>query len=70
MTTANPSGASHRYSKVGDTRVNTDGSVSTLVDAGDGVIGTLTSNCPPLGPLFLHKRTGVISATPEAECAA
>lgn len=70
MTTTNASGASERYSKVEDTRVNADGSVSTLVDAGDGVIGTLTTNCPPLGPLFLHKRTGVISATPEAECAA
>jgi len=56
-----------RYSKIGDHRLNADGSVSTLVDNGDGSIGTYTTGCPAAGPLYLHKRTGIISSVPETE---
>ncbi len=56
-----------RFSKIGDRRTNADGSVSTLVDNGDGSIGTYTPGCPKVGPLYLHTRTGIISAVPETE---
>jgi hypothetical protein len=56
-----------RYSKIGDRRRNADGSVSTLVDNGDGSIGTYTTGCPAAHPLYLHKRTGIISAVPETK---
>lgn len=47
------------YKNIGDKRVNEDGSVSTLVDNGDGSIGTFTTNCPMLPPLYLYS-DGVI----------
>ena len=53
-----------RYSEVGDRRTNLDGSVSTLVDNGDGTLGTLTTGCPPTPPVYLHS-DGVIRSTPE-----
>lgn len=52
------------YNKIGDSRVNKDGSISTLVDAGDSVIGTYTVNCPKLPPLYLHSN-GTIHAYKE-----
>lgn len=38
--------------KLGDTRRNADGSTSTLVDNGDGTLGTLTSGLPKITPRF------------------
>ncbi|MGP3505407.1 hypothetical protein [Paracidovorax citrulli] len=57
-----------RFSEIGDSRRNADGSVSTLVDTGDGDggIGTLTRDIPIGPPVYLHTRTGIISAVPEA----
>lgn len=49
------------FENIGDTRTNADGSVSTLVDNGDGSIGTLTTGCPDPGPLVHDPVTGVIS---------
>jgi len=49
-----------RYEKVGDSKVNADGSVSTLVDNGDGSLGTLTVGIPDPGPLYLDHKTGRI----------
>lgn len=49
-----------RYENAGDSKVNADGSVSTLVDNGDGSLGTLTVNCPNPGPLYLDFKTGRI----------
>ncbi|SHM78938.1 hypothetical protein [Phytopseudomonas punonensis] len=54
---AEPSG----YSKIGDTRIKPDGSVSTLVDTGDGDIGTVTTGCPPIA-CVLDKKNGVIKS--------
>lgn len=51
---------SGRYEKVGDSKKNADGSISTLVDNGDGSIGTYTVNCPNPGPLYLDFKTGRI----------
>lgn len=55
-----------RYSEIGDSRMNEDGSVSTLVDNGDGSIGTFTRGGPKTPPVYLHA-DGVIRAQP-AEC--
>lgn len=52
------------YSKAGDSRTNADGSISTLVDNGDGTLGTLTKGCPPTPPVYLHL-DGVIRGWPE-----
>lgn len=65
----NAAASTARYSKIGDSRVNPDGSMSTLVDNGDGSIGTYTTGCPKVSPLYLHKRTGIISSVPEPEVA-
>jgi hypothetical protein len=51
---------SGRYEKVGDSKKNADGSISTLVDNGDGSIGTYTVNCTNPGPLYLDFKTGRI----------
>ena len=51
------------YENIGDSKVNPDGSISTLVDNGDGTIGTLTTNCPRV-IVYLHK-DGTIKAYPE-----
>lgn len=48
--------------KVGGVRRNADGSLTTLVDNGDGSVGTLTTNVPDPGPLVHDKATGVISS--------
>lgn len=42
------------YENIGDSRVNADGSVSTLVDNGDGTIGTYTTGCPKPERPILH----------------
>lgn len=53
-----------RYSEVGDQRTHHDGSISTLVDNGDGTKGVLTRACPTVPPAYLHS-DGVIRSTPE-----
>lgn len=52
--------SSGRYSEIGDSRQNADGSVSTLVDNGDGSIGTHTTGCPePEYPVVFDPSAGI-----------
>lgn len=46
------------YENIGDSRVNADGSVSTLVDNGDGTIGTYTTGCPRPDHPVMHDPYG------------
>jgi len=69
MTNKRKTASQQSFSKIGDSRRNPDGSLSTLVDNGDGSIGTLTTGCPKIHNVYLHKRTGVISSVPEPEVA-
>lgn len=48
------------YENIGDSRVNVDGSVSTLVDNGDGTIGTYTTGCPKPDHPVMHDPYGEV----------
>jgi hypothetical protein len=56
-----------RFEKAGDRRVNANGSVSELVDDGDGGIGTLTTGIPaPTHPVFFDPSAAVPIPHPDA----
>lgn len=50
------------YGRVGATWKNPDGSISTLVDNGDGTLGTHTTGLPKTPPLVIDHAAGTIKA--------